>query len=114
MDLSLLHEGSEREDGRQGGSEEARRPASMQRDVRRSNEENEQKIQEFLFVCNKKLFSSNKKLFSSNKNKFIFFVAIKSYFRVIKNISFGQIKNKNSTRGWGGESALGKAMFCHP
>jgi len=49
----------------------------MQRDVRRSNEENEQETQEFLFVCNKKLFSSNKKYFN-------FFVAIKIYFRVIK------------------------------
>jgi hypothetical protein len=87
MAFSLLHEGGGREDGREGGSEEASKHAS---DVRRSNEENEQETQEFLFVLNKKIFSSNKKINrpikknSSNK-KFIFFVAIKYYFRVIKN-----------------------------
>ncbi len=85
MALSLLHEGGGREDGREGASEEACKPASMQRDVRRSHEENEQETQEFLFVCNKKLFSSNKNLSSSNKKYFIFLVAIKNYFRVIKN-----------------------------
>ncbi len=68
MALSLLHEGGGRERGRKPAS-----PASMQRDVRRSNEESEQETQEFLFVCNKKLFSSNKKYF-------IFLVAIKNYF----------------------------------
>jgi hypothetical protein len=87
----------------------------MQRDVRRSNEENEQETQEFLFVCNKKLFSSNKNLFSSNKKYFIFFRCNKKIFSCNKkSFHLGKLKIKIVLEEGGGRVPWGRQCSATP